>query len=40
MINIPYGESDFKGMMEGDYFYQDRTMYIEKLEQCQEVESP
>ena len=32
MINIPYGESDFKGIMEGDYFYQDRTMYIEKLE--------
>ena len=33
MINIPYGESDFKGVMEGDYFYQDRTMYIEKLEE-------
>jgi Predicted AAA-ATPase/PD-(D/E)XK nuclease superfamily len=33
MVNIPYGESDFKGMIEGDYFYQDRTNYIESLEQ-------
>jgi Predicted AAA-ATPase/PD-(D/E)XK nuclease superfamily len=32
MIKIPYGESDFKGMMEGAYFYQDRTQFIEKLE--------
>ena len=32
MINIPYGESDFKGMIEDDYFYQDRTQFIETLE--------
>jgi hypothetical protein len=32
MIKIPYGESDFKGLIEGDYFYQDRTEFIEKLE--------
>ena len=32
MIKIPYGESDFKGMIEGNYFYQDRTHYIEDLE--------
>jgi hypothetical protein len=32
MIKIPYGESDFKGLIEGNYFYQDRTEFIEKLE--------
>jgi hypothetical protein len=32
MIKIPYGESDFRRMIEGDYFYQDRTQYIERLE--------
>jgi Predicted AAA-ATPase/PD-(D/E)XK nuclease superfamily len=32
MIKIPYGQSDFKGMMEGGFFYQDRTEFIEKLE--------
>jgi Predicted AAA-ATPase/PD-(D/E)XK nuclease superfamily len=32
MIKIPYGESDFKGMMDRDFFYQDRTHFIEKLE--------
>jgi Predicted AAA-ATPase/PD-(D/E)XK nuclease superfamily len=32
MIKIPYGQSDFKGMIEDDYFYQDRTEFIEKLE--------
>jgi hypothetical protein len=32
MIKIPYGESDFKGLIEGGYFYQDRTEFIEKLE--------
>jgi Predicted AAA-ATPase/PD-(D/E)XK nuclease superfamily len=35
MINIPYGESDFKGMMERESFYQDRTNYIEVLEKWQ-----
>jgi hypothetical protein len=33
MIKIPYGISDFKGLIEEKYFYQDRTMFIEKLEQ-------
>lgn len=32
MIKIPYGESDFMTVMEGGYFYQDRTMFIENLE--------
>ena len=33
MIKIPYGESNFKGIREENYFYQDRTMYIRKLEE-------
>lgn len=33
MIKIPYGLSDFKTLMENNYFYQDRTHFIEKLEQ-------
>jgi hypothetical protein len=32
MLKIPYGESDFKGLIENSYFYQDRTIFIEKLE--------
>lgn len=32
MLKIPYGESDFKTVTEGNYFYQDRTHFIEKLE--------
>jgi len=32
MIKIPYGESDFKTLIAGKYFYQDRTQFIEKLE--------
>ena len=32
MIKIPYGESDFKKLMLEDYFYQDRTLFIEQLE--------
>ncbi len=32
MINIPYGESDFYKVIVGEHFYQDRTMFIEKLE--------
>ena len=32
MIKIPYGESDFRTLMAGNYFYQDRTGFIEKLE--------
>ena len=32
MIRIQYAESDFRGLMEAGYFYQDRTMFIETLE--------
>jgi hypothetical protein len=32
MINIPYGESDFHKVITGEHFYQDRTMFIEKME--------
>jgi Predicted AAA-ATPase/PD-(D/E)XK nuclease superfamily len=32
MIKIPYGKSDFKGLIEDGSFYQDRTKFIEKLE--------
>jgi hypothetical protein len=32
MIKIPYGESDFKKLMLENYFYQDRTHFIEQLE--------
>ena len=33
MIKIPYGISDFEGLILNNYFYQDRTNYIEVLEQ-------
>jgi hypothetical protein len=33
MIKIPYGVSSFKSMIETKYFYQDRTMYIQNLEE-------
>jgi hypothetical protein len=32
MIKITYGQSDFKTLIEGGFFYQDRTKYIETLE--------
>lgn len=32
MIKIPYGLSDFKTLIEDNYYYQDRTIFIEKLE--------
>jgi hypothetical protein len=32
MLKIPYGVSDFKTLMEKQYFYQDRTQYIQTLE--------
>jgi hypothetical protein len=32
MIKVPYGISDFKGLIEEKYFYQDRTFFIEQLE--------
>jgi hypothetical protein len=32
MIKIPYGESDYRKVILGNYFYQDRTQYIPLLE--------
>jgi hypothetical protein len=32
MIKIPYGKSDYRTMVEENYFYQDRTSFIETLE--------
>jgi Predicted AAA-ATPase/PD-(D/E)XK nuclease superfamily len=32
MLKIPYGKSDFKTVIEKKYFYQDRTAYIQTLE--------
>jgi Predicted AAA-ATPase/PD-(D/E)XK nuclease superfamily len=32
MIKIPYGESDFHKVVTENFFYQDRTEFIEKLE--------
>jgi Predicted AAA-ATPase/PD-(D/E)XK nuclease superfamily len=32
MINITYGQSDFKALIEEGFFYQDRTQFIETLE--------
>jgi Predicted AAA-ATPase/PD-(D/E)XK nuclease superfamily len=32
MIKIPYGKSDYRTLVEEEYFYQDRTSYIKTLE--------
>ena len=32
MIKIPYGQSDFESLQMENFFYQDRTVFIEKLE--------
>jgi hypothetical protein len=32
MIRIPYGKSDYRTLVEENYFYQDRTPYIKTLE--------
>jgi hypothetical protein len=32
MIRIPYGKSDYRTLVEENYFYQDRTPYIQTLE--------
>jgi hypothetical protein len=31
-LKLPYGNSDFKDIRTGNFFYVDKTMYIEKLE--------
>jgi hypothetical protein len=33
MLKIPYGQSSFETVIEHDFFYQDRTEYIRKLEE-------
>jgi Predicted AAA-ATPase len=32
MLKLPYGKSDYKAVVEDEYFYQDRTHYIQTLE--------
>ena len=32
MKKLPYGISDYKKLIENDYYYVDKTMYLEKLE--------
>ena len=32
MLKIPYGISDYKTLKEEGYYYVDKTMYLEKLE--------
>ena len=32
MLKIPYGISDYKKLKEQGYYYVDKTMYLEKLE--------
>jgi len=32
MVKIPYGQSDFKALINEGYYYVDKTMYLEKLE--------
>ena len=33
---LPYGISDYERLVENDYYYVDKTMYIEKLENLAE----
>jgi len=37
MLKIPYGISDYKKIKDGNYYYVDKTMYLEKLEEIGEV---
>ena len=36
-MKVPYGKVDFKSMRNEGYIYIDKTMYIEKLEQYNNV---
>ena len=36
MKKLPYGISDYERLIENDYYYVDKTMYIEKLENLSE----
>ena len=33
---LPYGISDYERLVENDYYYVDKTIYIEKLENLAE----
>ena len=37
MLKIPYGKIDYKNLIEEDYYYVDKTMYLEKLENIGDV---
>ena len=37
MLKIPYGISNFKELIEEGYYYVDKTMYLEKLEETRKV---
>ena len=32
MRQLPYGQTDYKKLIEKDYYYVDKTMYLQKLE--------
>ena len=36
MKKLPYGISDYERLVENDYYYIDKTMYIEKIENLAE----
>ena len=36
MKKLPYGISDYERLKENDYYYVDKTIYIEKLENIAE----
>jgi len=33
-MKIPYGESNFKNVIENDYYYIDKSQHIKYLENC------
>ena len=37
MLKIPYGKIDYRNLIEGNYYYVDKTMYLEKLENIGDV---
>jgi len=37
MVKIPYGESDYKALINEGYYYVDKTMYLEKLESVAKI---
>ena len=37
MKKLPYGKSDYEQLIENDYYYVDKTRYIEKLENLPET---